>query len=47
MRFYENNQQLEYNIIIEPGANLSRIQFALPLKSLSHTKLHSQYVVYT
>jgi hypothetical protein len=28
MRFYGNNQQLEYDIIVEPGANLSRIQFA-------------------
>ena len=28
MRFYGNNQQLEYDIIIKPGANLSRIQFA-------------------
>ena len=28
MRIYGNNQQLEYDIIIKPGANLSRIQFA-------------------
>jgi len=28
MRIYGNNQQLEYDIIVKPGANLSRIQFA-------------------
>ncbi|WKZ15777.1 MAG: SBBP repeat-containing protein [Candidatus Jettenia caeni] len=28
MRFYGNNRQLEYDIIIKPGANPSRIKFA-------------------